>query len=393
ADPDLTNGVQAGETDFVQVTVRLLDSAGTPLTNYSTGFAGAGVNIGYTTQSGGLWAVTQTGVDSILQLQGSRAQVNAALAGLSVTFTNDANNMYKVQVIVDDRLRDGTGALDTTANDANGGELNQSAIIGGAPTAVPATVYDWATPTAVPVVPNGNIAAATVDIRASRVNETPPFTGPASVTVLEDVRTLLPANFIISDPESAGFNTPITVTLSIPAGQGTLDVAGAGTVQTNFTPSGGQAVTISGDGTTSIILTGRAADIQALLNQRNFANTAADPLGGLYYSAPANGNHDYNAASAGDVTLTLSLNDNGSRFGGDVGAGSVAANPVDIVIPITITPVNDAPTVSNASSAVPVAISGITAVTGFVISDPDNTDGGTVPADGALNITTGEVDF
>jgi len=392
ADPDLTNGVQAGETDFVQVTVRLLDSAGTPLTNYSTGFAGGGVSIGYTAQSGGLWAVTQTGTNSILQLQGSRAQVNAALAGLSVTFANDANTMYKVQVIVDDRLRDGAGALDAAGNDANGGELNQSVTLGGTPTAVPSTVYDWTTTVAVPAVPNGNIAAATVDIRASRVNETPTFTGPAAATVLEDVRTLIPASFVIADPESAAFNTPVTVTLSIPAGQGTLDIANLGT-QSSFTPSGGQAIAISGDGTSSITLTGRAADIQALLNQRNFANTAADVNGGLYYSAPVNGNHDYNAASAGDVSLTLTFNDTGSVFGSDTGAGSVAANPANIVIPITITPVNDAPTVTNAGSAVPVAISGITAVTGFVISDPDNTDGGAVPADGALNITTGEVDF
>ena len=189
--------------------------------------------------------------------------------------------MYKVQVIVDDRLRDAAGALDATGNDANGGELNQATTVGGTPTVVPNTVYDWATTATVPAL-DGNIAAATVDIRASLVNEIPTFTGPAAVTVLEDVRTLIPANsFVVADPESAGFNTPITVTLSIPAGQGRLDVAGAG-AQTSFTPSGGQAITISGDRTISITLTGRAADIQALLNQRDFANTLADPLGGLY---------------------------------------------------------------------------------------------------------------
>lgn len=55
--------------------MRLLDSAGIPLTDYSTDFAGAGGNIYYTAQSGGLWAVTQTGINSILQLEGSHAQV------------------------------------------------------------------------------------------------------------------------------------------------------------------------------------------------------------------------------------------------------------------------------------------------------------------------------
>ena len=104
ADPDLVNGVQAGETDFIQATVRLLDSAGVAISNYTTGFAGGGVSIGYTTPVDvtGLWAVTQNGSNNILQVQGTRAQVNAALAGLNVTFANDANLMYKVQVIADD---------------------------------------------------------------------------------------------------------------------------------------------------------------------------------------------------------------------------------------------------------------------------------------------------
>ncbi|MDB5811409.1 MAG: hypothetical protein JWN94_3531, partial [Betaproteobacteria bacterium] len=384
ADPDLANGAQSGETDFVQATVRLMSSAGVPVTDYVSGFAGGGVSIGYANQAGGLWAVTQSGVNNLLQLQGTRAQVNAALAGLSVTFANDANSMYKVQVIVDDRMRDISGALDSASNDANGGELNQAITAGAAPTAVPATVYDWAT--AVPVPANdANIAAATVDIRASRVNETPTFTGPAAQTVIEDVRTQITSTFVIADPESAAFNTPVTVTLSIPAGQGILDVAGAGTTQSTFTPAGGQAVTIANDRTNSITLTGRAGDIQALLNQRNFADSAADANGGLFYSAPANANHDFNAVAAGDVTLTLSFNDSGSRFGSDVGAGSVAANPPDILIPITITPVNDAPTV--AAGSTPISISGSTAVPGFVVSDVDNTDGG------LLNATTGETDF
>lgn len=65
--------------------------------------------------------------------------------------------MYKVQVIVDDKLRDAAGALNTTANDAKSGELNQAATIGGTPTAVLSTVYDWATTTAVPALPNGNM--------------------------------------------------------------------------------------------------------------------------------------------------------------------------------------------------------------------------------------------
>ena len=158
ADPDLTGSVVAGETDFVQVTVRLLDSAtDAPFTNYATGFGGGGVSFGYSNQSGGLWAVTRSGSGDILQFQGTRAQVNAALAGLTVTFANDTNASYKLQVIVDDRMRTVAGALDTSGSDANGGNLNK----GGS--AVPSTAYDWGTTVAVPAS-DPNIAATTVYI-------------------------------------------------------------------------------------------------------------------------------------------------------------------------------------------------------------------------------------
>jgi hypothetical protein len=383
ADPDLANGVQDGETDFVQATVRLLDSAGNPITDYEHGFDGGGVSIGHATPHDvtGLWKVTQNGTNNILQIQGTREQVNDALVGLSVTFAEDTNLMYKVQVIADDRMRDISGTLTTSGSDANGGNLNQGTTAGAAPVAVPGTVYDWKTAIEVPAA-DGNIAAAIVDIRASLVNELATFTGPGAQTVYEDVRTQIPANsFEVADLESAAFNTPITVTLTVTSG--TLDVAGQGTTQTSFTPSGGQAITISGDRTASITLTGRAKDIQALLNQRNFDNDAADTNGGLFYTSPNNGNHDYNGGSSGDVTLTLSFNDTGSRFGDDVGAGSVANNPANIIIPLTITPVNDVPTVTATST--PIAINGITAVEGFEINDVDYTDGG--------GILTPETDF
>ncbi len=288
--------------------------------------------------------------------------------------------MYKLQVIVDDRMRDASGALVTTASDANGGELNQGATAGAAPTAVPGTVYDWLTQATL-AASDRNIAATTVDIRASLVNETPTFTGTAA-TVYEDARTLVSSGFVVADPESAAFNTPVTVTLTVDSG--TLDVAASG-AQGSFTPSGGQAVTITGDTTASVTLTGRAADIQALLNQKNFANNAADTNGGLFYTSATDLNHDFNGAgSAGDVTLTLAFSDVGSQFGSD----GAAVNPANIVIPITITEVNDVPTVG-ITPTTPVAISGATAVGGFSITDPDDTDGS------ALNVvpSIGEVDF
>jgi hypothetical protein len=374
ADPDLTDNVLAQETDFVQATVRLLDASRNPITNYTTGLGGAGVSFGYTAQSGGTWAEIQNGNNNILQIQGTRAQVNAALAGLTVTFAADTNSMYKLQVIVDDRMRDGAGALSTTASDANGGELNQGATAGAAPTAVPATVYNWVT-AATPSATDPNITAATVDIRASLVNETPTFTG-AAVTVNEDVRSQVSGSFVVSDPESAAFNTPVTVTVSVPSGHGTLDVGISG-AQTSVTPSGGQAVTIAGDNTRSITLTGRSADIQALLNGRNFADSAADANGGLFYTGASNVNHDVNGGGAGDgdVTLTLALSDTGSVFGSDTGSGSVSANPANVTSALTITAINDAPSVNRTTTTVPIADTTATAVSGFSIADVDNNNG------------------
>jgi len=374
ADPDITDGVTTGETDFVQATVRILDSLGAPISSYTD------VNFGYATPTDvtGLWKATG-GTGGILQLQGTVAQVNAALAGLNVTFGNTVNGDYQVQVIVDDRMRDANGAL---TNGADGGYWNEAATAGDPATAVPSTVYTWSS-AAIPAN-DPNITANTVAIRVSCSNEVPIFTAPATATVNEDDRTLITTgSFVVADPESAKFNTPVKVTLSV--GSGTLDVAGVG-AQTSFTPNGGQAITIAGDTTATVILTGRAGDIQALLNQKNFLNTAADTNGGVFYTSAGNVNHDTNDAAAGDVTLTLSFDDTDSRFGSDVGSGSVAANPSNITTALTITPINDAISISNTATLVTVNSTSATAVTGFVIADVDDTDGG------ALGATTGETD-
>ena len=89
------------------------------------------VTLGYATGSGATISTAHGGQHDYLVLSGTRAQVNAALAGLTVTFRTDRNATYQVQTIADDRLRDASGTL--TAG-ANGGTLNQPATPGrGAP--------------------------------------------------------------------------------------------------------------------------------------------------------------------------------------------------------------------------------------------------------------------
>ncbi|PNG47270.1 MULTISPECIES: cadherin-like domain-containing protein [unclassified Variovorax] len=380
ADSDMDTPT-AGESDFVQVIVRLLDAGG----NAFDAVAYAGVTIGSTSMGGVTVDGDKNGTGDFLTLRGTRAQVNAALAGLTVTFGDDRDAVYQVQVIADDRLRDAAGALQTGAN---GGPINESDPPGTTGIAVPATEYDWysaAVPTAGAIT--GNISAASVRIFASSENDPATLTAPPSANVVEDQATYIGGGFVVADPESAAFDTPVTVRLSVPSG--TLGIGGAG-AQGSVTPGGGQAVTITGDNTGLLVLTGRASDIQALIN--------SGAATGLTYRSAANLNHDTNGVDAGDVTLTVSFDDAGSRIGDDVGAGSVADNPPDVTMALTIAPVNDAPTVSlggGITSSTPVVLTGgatPTAVPGFTVGDID-VDGDIAGNGAASDVTDGEADF
>ncbi|HBL0062787.1 TPA: tandem-95 repeat protein, partial [Escherichia coli] len=367
-DGDLTDGVTDGESDYLQVTVRLLHADGSAFvaSEYSD------VTLGYATGSGATISTAHGGQHDYLVLSGTRAQVNAALAGLTVTFRTDRNATYQVQTIADDRLRDASGTL--TAG-ANGGTLNQPATPGrgAAATAVDATEYNWYS-ASVPEK-SGNLSAASVTIRASEINDPGTLTVTnLDRTVYEDQASFIGGNIVVQDTESAAFGTPVTVTITAPSG--TLGIGGAD-VNTSATASaaGSQPVTISGDNSGTLTLTGRASDIEALLN---------DAALGLTWQSGANVNHDLNGAAAGDVTITLHLDDGDSHIG-----DTVQAAPADQTLNLTIVPVNDAPVVSATGGTVylnsdPAVVDG-TKVGGFVISDPDYTDGG--------NIADGETDF
>ncbi|WP_448110036.1 VCBS domain-containing protein [Luteibacter jiangsuensis] len=363
SDPDLTT-VGAGETDYMQVTVRLLNADGTAF--HAGDYTADGVSIGFGAGSGVVVDADKDGSGDYLVLTGTRAQINAALAGLTVTFSGDQDAKYQVQVIADDRLRDASGNL---VGGANGGTVNQSpdAGTGGGSTTSPVdtTNYDWYNDT-VPAN-SGNLSAGAVVVRASSVNDPGVISGPGTIpATYEDQPTHIGGGFVVSDAESAAFDTPVTVTLTVPSGS--LGIGGSGN-QTSFA-----GVTISGDNTSTLVLTGRASDIQALLN---------DATNGLTYLSAANVNHDLNGGQPGDVTLTMSFDDAGSRIGDDTGSGSVANNPAPVEIGIDVIAVNDAPTVTKGTGT--VYLNGSTAVDGFSVSDPDYVDGG--------GITTGETDF
>ncbi|MCX7089413.1 MAG: hypothetical protein NTV00_15345, partial [Methylococcales bacterium] len=298
-DADLAS-LAMGEIDFVQVTVRLLNGDGTAFTNLA---AYAGFTLAATAGTGS----TVDATNGYLVISGTQAAVNTSLATLTADVPADKDAVYKVQVIVDDRLRDGSG-------NANGGSTNQNPTAGGAPTAIDTTTPNWYSvneASAVPVVLTPNLSASSVTLYASSVNDLAILTNTNAPTINEDVSTLI-NGFTVSDAESLAFALPVTVTLSVP--DGSLGIAGS-SAQTSTTVNG-HSITIAGDNTGTLVLTGQAADIQTLLN---------DATNGLSYTSSLNGNHDYNGGAAGDVSLTVHLDDAGSRIGGDVGSGSVAA--------------------------------------------------------------------
>ncbi|WP_435927610.1 Ig-like domain-containing protein [Dryocola sp. BD613] len=363
SDADLTT-VSEGETDYLQVTVRLLHQDGSAF----VGSEYSDVTLGYATGSGAVLSASHGGQHDYLVLSGTRAQVNAALAGLTVTFSSDRNATYQVQTIADDRLRDASGAL---ATGANGGTVNQPAMPGkGAEaTAVDATEYNWYSD-AVPTK-SGNLSAASVTIRASEINDpgTLTVTNPDR-TVYEDRASFIGGNIVVGDIESAAFNTPVTVTITAPSGA--LGIGGAGLNTSAIAGvAGSQAVAISGDNSGTLILTGRASDIEALLN---------DAALGLTWQSDADVNHDLNGAATGDVTITLHLNDGDSHIG-----DTAQVDPADVKLNLIIVPVNDAPVVTATGDTLYLNnnVTNGNAVGGFAVSDVDYSDG----------IVDGETDF
>lgn len=351
ADPDITG--TNSSVNILQTTVRLLHSDGSAFTQAEYN----GIRLSANAASG---ATITGGTNGYLVLTGTVAQINSALGGLTVLFPNDRNAIYQVQVIADDRLRTADGQL---TGQANGGPVNQPAnpAFGTSPGTVDSQNYNWYAD-GVPAA-NGNITANQVVIFASEVNDPGHLVvGNPNKSTYEDQPTFIGGDFVITDVESTAFGKPVTVTLTVPQGQ--LGIGGL----TDDSSTVINGVTILGDNSGRLILTGTANAIQALLN---------DSVNGLTYQSAANANHDQNGAAAGDVTLNVHLDTSTATVGDTSGVP-----PADVQIAITIIPVNDPPTITAPSGSVLLDNNapGGNSVGGFVIGDPDITDAGGIAA-------------
>ena len=144
----------------------------------------------------------------------------------------------------------------------------------------------------------------TVNVDITAVNDPPDLSLPASMTVDEDISSTL-TGITFSDVDAASGN----VTVQISVGAGSL-----------FAISGG-GVTASGDGSTSISLTGTIANINA-------------------YIAGSNVEFQNQPGNLANQTLSVSINDNGNTgSGGNLSDTGTMA--------ITITAGNTAPTASS----------------------------------------------
>ena len=190
--------------------------------------------------------------------------------------------------------------------------------------------------------------AQTIAVTVAAVNDAPTATAPATATVAEgDAASVLITGISVADVD-AGLGS-VTVTLSVPAGTGSLTV-------------GSQiGVLAVANGTGSVVLTGTLADINTLL------------AAGVTYAVP---DGDFNTdLNDGAVTLTIGVADGGNTGsgGGLTGSASVA---------ITVTPTVDVPVIDvsaliagthaeavDAAAPIPTLVAA-----GVTVSDADGVD-------------------
>jgi len=291
-DKDLVDGVQAGETDFVQVSVGFLDGNDALYTNGVLQFES-----GYdpTNEGSGVTVTNAAGVNTLV-FQGKLADVQAALTKIQARTNGvdaDAANL-KIKVTIDDRLRNASGVLSAGANggtvNEDGSELNDT----------------------------NNTSSIIIKVAASDLNDLPVVNMPASsIVVNEDVRTLLAGASAVTFTDLDAFDsTDNSIELSVANGK--LYFSATGT-----TLPAGVTVTAGAIGSGSVTLQGtKAALDNALANLRYQSNL------------------DYN----GDDLLRVSVDDGGKngQDGTDNSAGGSTTGTVDIAI----LPVNDAPTLT-----------------------------------------------
>ncbi|HKS28088.1 MAG TPA: cadherin-like domain-containing protein [Pyrinomonadaceae bacterium] len=195
--------------------------------------------------------------------------------------------------------------------------------------------------------------AATSTINVTAVNTAPVNTVPGPQTVDEDTDLIF---------STANGNAISVADVDVGTGDVTVTLTSGSGVLTLGSTAGLTSVT--GDGTGSVTLTGTPANVNSAMNGLKHRNAL-----------------DFN----GNETVTVGVNDNGNT-------GTGGAKTDSDQIAITVTPVNDAPTLTNNGLTVNEGSTGNVIGSGALsLSDPDNPGAATltfqlasVPANGTL---------
>ncbi|MEH2501175.1 VCBS repeat-containing protein [Bradyrhizobium sp. AZCC 1678] len=188
-----------------------------------------------------------------------------------------------------------------------------------------------------------NVATLTV----TAVNDAPTAAAPATHYVATEQAPLVISGTGLHVADIDGNGGTETVTLSV--GEGILDV-----------DLGGNDVSVTGNGTSSVTITGLVDYIEALLS--------GDNSGTISYSA----NSDNPSASTG---LTLSVNDAGN-------SGSNGSQTATATVTIDITPINDAPVATDDVAS----ITGNTgSITGHLLANDTDAEHDTLSVSNVVN--------
>ncbi|HHP5358783.1 TPA: retention module-containing protein [Aeromonas veronii] len=182
----------------------------------------------------------------------------------------------------------------------------------------------------------------TIHVEVSPVNDAPINVLPTTPQVAQEDQPFVIHGLQVKDVDAG--NSPIKVTLSVEHGTLTLPA--------------GSGVTVVGNGTGSLVLTGTLADLNALLS------------GGVTYQ----GNSDF----YGNDALTMVTNDQGNT-------GSGGALSDTDVLPIEVQPVNDAP-VNQLPGSMTVKEDGSLSLSGVSVKD---VDAGSAPVSMVLRVEHG----
>jgi len=200
----------------------------------------------------------------------------------------------------------------------------------------------------------------TIHVDVSPVNDAPINVLPTTPQVAQEDQPFVIHGLQVKDVDAG--NSPIKITLSVEHGTLTLPA--------------GSGVTVVGNGTGSLVLTGTQADLNALLS------------GGVTYQ----GNSDF----YGNDALTMVTNDQGNSdfYGNDAltmvtndqgNTGSGGALSDTDVLPIEVQPVNDAP-VNQLPGSMTVKEDGSLSLSGVSVKD---VDAGSAPVSMVLRVEHG----